>query len=85
MIFHKVDKRDIKVIAADHGVLEVPVIENTDAYPGSKAYNEICGYLKVSIAVTTKGDKAVQLQEEDNDLDRNDEAILMPAQLKPSY
>jgi len=53
--------------------------------PGSKAYNEICGYLKVSIAVTTKGDKAVQLQEEDNDLDRNDEAILMPAQLKPSY
>jgi hypothetical protein len=53
--------------------------------PASKSYEEICGYLKVSIAVTTKGDKAVQLQEEDTDIDKNDEPILMPAQLKPSY
>ena len=53
--------------------------------PGSSNYHEIQGYLKVSIAVTTKGDDPVQLLEDSSDLDKNDEAILMPAQLKPSY
>jgi hypothetical protein len=53
--------------------------------PASNSYDEICGYLKVSIAVTTKGDDPVQLVEESLDIDKNEEAILMPPQLKPSY
>jgi hypothetical protein len=46
--------------------------------PGSQDYDQVCGYLKISIAVTTKGDGPVQLLEDNMEIDKNEEPILMP-------
>ena len=37
--------------------------------PSSSDYDRLCGYLKISIAVTTKGDDPIQLVEDTLDID----------------
>ena len=46
--------------------------------PESPAFNEVTGYLKLSISVTTKGDETIQINEDTSAPDKNDAAILMP-------
>lgn len=53
--------------------------------PESAAFNEVTGYLKLSISVTTKGDETIQITEDTSTPDKNDTAILMPPQIKPKY
>lgn len=45
--------------------------------PQSEHYNEVCGYLKVSISVAAAGDKQISITE-DSGVDKTDEAVLMP-------
>lgn len=53
--------------------------------PDSASFNEVTGYLKLSIQVTTKGDEALQINEDSTAPDKSDTAILMPPQIKPQY
>lgn len=47
--------------------------------PESPAFNEVTGYLKLSISVTTKGDETIQITEDTAAPDKNDQGILMPS------
>ena len=53
--------------------------------PESPSFNEVTGYLKLSISVTTKGDETIQISEDSGAPDKNDQAIMMPPQIKPQY
>ena len=46
--------------------------------PESPAFNEVTGYLKLSIQVTTKGDETIQINEDTGGPYKNDQGILMP-------
>lgn len=53
--------------------------------PNSENFNEICGYLKVSISCIATGDENVQLVE-DGGIDKTDEEfILTPPSIKTDY
>ena len=52
--------------------------------PSAENYNEVTGYLKISISVTTTGDETIQINE-DSGVDKTDEAILMPPSIRPEY
>ena len=52
--------------------------------PQSENYNEVTGYLKLSITIAGTGDEQVQISE-DNNVDKSDEAVLMPPSIKPEY
>lgn len=52
--------------------------------PQSENYNEVTGYLKLSITVAGTGDEQIQITE-DSSIDKPDEAILMPPSIKPEY
>ncbi len=53
--------------------------------PQSENYDQIAGYLKLSIAVTTKNDETINITEEIGTPESNELPIIMPPQLKPSY
>ena len=54
--------------------------------PAGKNFNEITGYLKLSISVIGQGDEQVPLNEDANKLDKTDDAvILMPPQIRTEY
>ena len=40
--------------------------------PESPSFNEVTGYLKLSISVTTKGDETIQISEDSGAPDKND-------------
>jgi hypothetical protein len=46
--------------------------------PECPSFDEVAGYLKLSISVTTKGDEAIQINEDAGGPDKNDQAIMMP-------
>lgn len=51
--------------------------------PSSENYNEVTGYLKVSITVAGSGDEQVQITE-DTGLESEDN-VLTPPSIKPEY
>jgi hypothetical protein len=51
--------------------------------PNSENFNEVTGYLKISITVAATGDEQVQITE-DNSVG-GDENILMPPAIKPEF
>jgi len=51
--------------------------------PNSENFNEIAGYLKISITIAATGDEQVQIQEDDNE--NSEDAILMPTSIRPEY
>ena len=51
--------------------------------PNSESFNEVTGYLKISITVAATGDEQVQITE-DNSVG-GDENILMPPAIKPEF
>ena len=54
--------------------------------PSSKNFNEITGYIKLSISVIGEGDEQVQLNEDPNKVESTEDAfILMPPQIKTVY
>jgi hypothetical protein len=50
--------------------------------PEAKDYNEVCGYLKVSISVTATGEDQVQLTEDSGE---GNSMILMPPAIKKEF
>lgn len=54
--------------------------------PEGKDFNEITGYLKISISIAGPGDDQVQLTDDPSGLDKTDgDSILMPASIKKQY
>jgi len=53
--------------------------------PQSENYNQIAGYLKLSIAVTTMNDETINITEDSGSPESNDMPIMMPPQLQPTY
>lgn len=51
--------------------------------PYGENYNEITGYLKISISVTCTGDEAIQI--DDDTAEVEDADILMPPSLNPKF
>jgi hypothetical protein len=51
--------------------------------PSSPDFNEVTGYLKLSISVACTGDEQVQITEDTSTGD--DESVMMPPQIKPDY
>lgn len=51
--------------------------------PSSPVYNEVTGYLKVSITIAATGDEQVQITEDSGE--HSEEAILMPPSIRPEY
>lgn len=51
--------------------------------PSSASFNEVHGYLKISIAITTTGDKQIQITEDSGS--GGDESVLMPPCIRPEY
>jgi hypothetical protein len=51
--------------------------------PLSENYDEVTGYMKLSISVAATGDKQVQI-DEDNSPPETD-SVMMPPQIKPQY
>ena len=52
--------------------------------PNSEVFNEVAGYLKISITVAATGDEQIQITD-DNGLDKSEEAILMPPSIRPDF
>jgi hypothetical protein len=52
--------------------------------PSSPVYNEVTGYLKLSITIAATGDEQVQITD-DNGSDKSDESILMPPSIRPEF
>ena len=52
--------------------------------PQSPNFNEVTGYLKISISISATGDKQLQITE-DSGMDKSDEAILMPPSIRPEF
>lgn len=54
--------------------------------PEGQDFNEITGYLKLSISVCGPGDDQVQLMEDKSGLDNTDgDGVMMPASIKKQY
>jgi len=53
--------------------------------PQSENYNQIAGYLKLSIAVTTMNDETINITDDSGSPESNDLPIIMPPQLQPTY
>ncbi len=49
--------------------------------PQSENYNQIAGYLKLSIAVTTMNDETINITEDSGSPESNELPIIMPPQL----
>lgn len=52
--------------------------------PASSNFNEVAGYLKISITIAATGDEQVQITE-DTGGDKSEEAVLMPPCIRPEY
>ena len=52
--------------------------------PNSEVFNEVSGYLKLSISVSSEGDEHIQITDDTGE-DRSEEAILMTPSIRPSY
>lgn len=52
--------------------------------PNSESFNEVAGYLKISITIAATGDEQVQITEE-NGPESSESAILMPPSIRPEY
>lgn len=52
--------------------------------PASPNFNEVTGYLKISITIAATGDEQVQITEESG-ADKSDESIMMPPSIRPEY
>jgi len=52
--------------------------------PASPNFNEVTGYLKLSITIAATGDEQVQISEETG-ADKSDESIMMPPSIRPEY
>lgn len=54
--------------------------------PDGADFNEITGYLKVSISISGPGDEQIQLAEDTAGLDKTDgDKVMMPASIKKQY
>lgn len=53
--------------------------------PSSPNFNEVTGYLKLSISVAATGDEQVQITEDTGGDKTDEESILMPPQIKPEF
>lgn len=51
--------------------------------PGSPNFNEVAGYLKLSITIAATGDEQVQITDDNSSGDN--ESIMMPPNIRPSY
>jgi hypothetical protein len=51
--------------------------------PASPDFNEVTGYLKLSISVACTGDEQVQITEDTSTGD--DDKVMMPPQIRPEY
>jgi hypothetical protein len=52
--------------------------------PSSPNFNEVTGYLKISITIAATGDEQVQITE-DSGVDKTDDSIMMPPSIRPEY
>ena len=52
--------------------------------PESPNFNEVAGYLKLSISVSTVGDEQIQITE-DSGADNSEDSILMPPSIRPEF
>lgn len=52
--------------------------------PESENFNEVAGYLKLSISVSTVGDEQIQIVE-DTGADNNEDKIMMPPSIRPEF
>jgi myoferlin len=52
--------------------------------PESGNYEEVAGYLKLSLNVSTVGDEQLQITE-DNGADNSEESVLMPPSIRPEF
>lgn len=52
--------------------------------PNSEVFNEVAGYLKISITIAATGDEQIQITDDDG-ADKSDEAILMPPSIRPEF
>lgn len=52
--------------------------------PASENFNEVTGYLKLSISVAASGDEQVQITE-DTAGDKDEESVMMPPSIKPEF
>lgn len=52
--------------------------------PNSENFNEVAGYLKISITIAATGDEQIQINE-DNGPESSEEAVLMPPSIRPEY
>lgn len=50
--------------------------------PSSKNFNEVTGYLKLSISVAASGDEQVQITEEEGG---GDDSVMMPPAIRPEF
>ena len=51
--------------------------------PASENFNEVAGYLKISITIAGSGDEQIQINE-DSSKDSED-SVLMPPSIRPEY
>jgi hypothetical protein len=51
--------------------------------PAAENFNEVAAYLKLSISVSTRGDKQIQIT--DDTSSANDDSVMMPPSIKPTY
>ena len=51
--------------------------------PASENFNEVTGYLKLSISVAATGDEQIQINEDT--AATGDDSVMMPPQIKPEY
>lgn len=53
--------------------------------PQSPNFNEVTGYLKISISVAASGDEQVQITEDSGSDKTDEESVMMPPSIKPEY
>ena len=52
--------------------------------PNSENFNEVAGYLKLSISISTVGDEQIQITE-DNSAENSEDSIMMPPSIRPEF
>ena len=52
--------------------------------PNSENFNEVAGYLKLSISISTVGDEQIQITE-DNSAESSEDSIMMPPSIRPEF
>lgn len=53
--------------------------------PESANFDEVAGFLKLSVSVACTGDEQVQITEDEGGEKDDEESVLMPASIKPKF